>query len=125
MTNHLPDPKEWFEAYGKALNPLMQSQQEGMKAFDRFAQCHYAAVGECLEFGMAQANAALAAKTPTELVAKEAELGTKFVEKMTARSKEMIQLLTDAQVRLTQMASETAGRAATAPTETTATAPKQ
>ena len=92
-----------------------------MKAFDRFALCHYAAVGECLEFGMAQANAALAAKNPTELFAKEAELGNKFVEKMTARSKEMVQLLTDAQVKLAEMASESAGHAAAqAKTATTA-----
>lgn len=111
MNNHIPDPKEWFEAYGKALDPLMQSQREGVKEFDRFALCHYAAVGECLAFGIAQANAALAAKTPMELFAKETELASGFVDKMTARSKEMVQLLTDAQARVTQMASDIAGRA--------------
>ena len=102
MTERTFDPNTLIESFRNALTPMLQAQAEGLKAFDRFAHYQYAVAGDILEHGLAQAKAAVAAKTPTELFAKQSELGTKLTEQLRARAQEFSTIASDTQSVLNQ-----------------------
>ena len=62
--------------------------------------------GDYLEWSIAQADAAVAAKRPTEFVSKQVELTTALSEKLRARAQEFVTLATEAQASFTDVVSE-------------------
>ena len=58
-----------------------------------------------------QTQAALAAKTPVELIAKQTELGTQLGEKLRSRAQEFSTLASEVQGSVSSFATETATRA--------------
>lgn len=106
MINSTFDPNSLFEAYRNSLAPVLRAQQEGLKAFDRLAHFQYALAGDYLEWSLTQAKTLLAAKTPAELVTKQAELGTKFSDQLRGRVQEFTSLASEAQTTFTGLVDE-------------------
>jgi hypothetical protein len=97
MSDTTFDPKSIFETYRTAFAPAIKAQQEGVKALDRVGRYQYDVAGDYLEWGLAQAKAALVAQTPADFVSKQVELTTTLSEKLRARAQEFVALATDAQ----------------------------
>lgn len=108
MTDRTFDPNAWFDAYREAFAPVYKAQQESFKAVERFARFQYAVAGDYLESGLAHAQAAFGAKTPADLLSKQAELGTQLGEKLRARAQEFATLASETQGTFTQFATEAA-----------------
>jgi hypothetical protein len=111
MTDRTFDPNSWLDAYRETFASVHKAQEEGFKAIERFARFNYAVAGDYLEAGIAQTHAALAAKTPAELLAKQTELGTRLTEKLRARAQEFSTLASEVQGSVATFANETATRA--------------
>lgn len=101
--NYTIDPNALFDTARTSLAPIIKAQQEGLKTFDRLAHFQYALAGDFLEWSMAHANSFLAAKSPSELVAKQAELGSKFSDQLRGRVQEFSSLASETQTTLTAM----------------------
>ena len=112
MSDSTFDPKAIFETYRNAFAPALKAQQDGMKTIDRVGRYQYAVAGDYLEWSLAQANAALAAKTPTEFVSKQVELTTALSEKLRARAQEFVTLATEAQTGFTEVVSDASAKVA-------------
>jgi hypothetical protein len=102
MTERTFDPNTMLESFRSALAPMLRAQAESLKAFDRFAHHQYALAGDCLEYSLAQAKAAVAAKSPNELFAKQSELGTKLTEQLRLRAQEFGAIASETQSLLNQ-----------------------
>ena len=103
MTNErIFDPNMMIESFRSALAPVLRAQAETLKAVDRLAHHQYALAGDCLEYSLAQAKAAVAAKTPNELFAKQSELGNKLSEQLRMRMQEFNAIATESQGVLNQ-----------------------
>ena len=100
------DPNMLIEPFRNALAPLLRAQTESLKALDRFAHHQYAVAGDYLEYGLAQAKAAAAAKTPTELFSAHTELSSKLTEQLRARAQEFSAIASETQTVLNQFFSE-------------------
>lgn len=101
--NYTIDPNALYETARTSLAPYIKAQQEGLKTFDRLAHFQYALAGDFLEWSLAQANAVLGAKSPSELVAKQAELGSKFSDQLRGRVQEFSSLASETQTTLTTL----------------------
>jgi hypothetical protein len=117
MIDRTLDPNTWFDAYREAFAPVFKAQQEGVKAVERFARFQYAVAGDYLESSLAQVNAPFGAKTPVELLTKQAELGTQLGEKLRARAQEFTTLASETQSTFAQVATEVTTKAAAPPTK--------
>ena len=106
------DPTTWFDSYRETFASAHKAQQEGLKVIERFARFQYAVAGDYLDVGIAQTQAVLAAKTPAELLTKQAELGTRLTEKLRARAQEFSTLASEVQGTVTTFAAETTKSAA-------------
>jgi hypothetical protein len=106
MTTANFDPNTLFDAYRTSFAPVLKAQQEGLKAIERFARYQYAVAGDLLELSLTQAKAVLNAKTPAELVAKQAELGTKISDQLRGRVQEFSSLASDAQSTMSALFDE-------------------
>ena len=112
MTPNNFDPNAWFDAYRNAFAPLMRMQEEGLKTVERLARFQYAVAGDCLESSLAQSYAVVDAKSPTEFLAKQAEIGARFGDKLRVRSQEFMSLTSEAQGSLNQFLKDTTTRTA-------------
>jgi hypothetical protein len=112
MTDRIFDPNTWLDAYCEAYASVYKAQQEACKAVERFARVQYAVAGDYLESGLAQAHAAFGAKTPVELVSKQAEFGDKLAEKLRARADEFTSLAYETQVTFAKVVTEFTTKAA-------------
>ena len=108
MSDATFDPKTIFENYRNAFTPALKAQQEGVKALDRVGRYQYDVAGDYLEWGLAQAKAALSAQTPADFVSKQVELTTALSEKLRARAQEFVALATDSQSTFVEMTKESA-----------------
>jgi phasin family protein len=106
MTDSTFDPKSILDSYKSALAPALKAQQEGIKALDRVGHYQYAVAGDYLEWSLAQAKAALAAKSPAEFVAKQVELTTALSEKLRTRAQEFVTIATDTQASFHEAVNE-------------------
>jgi phasin family protein len=106
------DPTTIFESYRTALAPALKAQQEGLKALDRVGHYQHAVAGDYLEWSLAQAKAAVAAKTPAEFVAKQIELTTALTERLRARAREFVNLAADAQTDFSEVVNESVTKSA-------------
>jgi len=118
MTDRSYDPNAWLDAYRDAFAPVSKYQQESFKAVERLARFQYTVAGDYLESGLAQAQAAFGAKSATELLSKQAEIGTQLGEKLRARAQEFATLASEAQGTFTQFATEAAAKAPPPPPPT-------
>jgi Phasin protein len=114
MTDRNFDPNTWLDAYRETFASVHKAQEEGFKAVERFARFQYAVAGDYLEAGIAQTHAAFAAKTLTDLLAKQTELGSRLGEKLKVRAQEFATLASEVQGQVTTFATETATRTASA-----------
>ena len=106
MNERTFDPSALIESYRDALAPAIRAQQEALKGFERFARYQYAVAGDYLEWTLTQAQAVLAAKSPAELAAKQAELGSKISEQMRGRVQELTTITSESQSTLNQLFNE-------------------
>ena len=112
MSDTTFDPKSIFDSYRSAFAPAIKAQQEGVKALDRVGRYQYDVAGDYLEWGLAQAKAALDAQTPADFVSKQVELTTALGEKLRARAQEFVSLATDAEMSFVETAKEPAVKVA-------------
>jgi phasin family protein len=112
MTTQNFDPTAILETYRTAFAPALAAQQEAMKSFERLARYQYALIGDYLEWSVSQAQALAAAKSPAEIVAKQAELGTKISEQLRGRVQELTSITSDAQSTLNQLFTEASAKVA-------------
>lgn len=112
MTDRILDPNTWFDAYRETYASVYKAQQEAFKAVERFARVQYAVAGDYLESGLAQAHAAFGAKTPVELLSKQAELGGQLGEKLRARAEEFTSLASETQGTFAKVVTEVTTKAA-------------
>ena len=112
MTEHAFDASAWNEAMHEAFAPAHKVQREGLKALERFARFQYAVAGDYLQSGLAQAQAALSSRNAAEFVSKQAELGTLFGQRISARAQELANLASETQSNyFSDLASEAPSRA--------------
>jgi hypothetical protein len=111
MSERTFDPDTWLDSFRETFASVHKAQQEGFKAIERMARFQYAVAGDYLEAGIAQTQAALTAKTPVELLAKQTEVGTQLGEKLKSRAQEFSTLASELQSSARSFATETATRA--------------
>jgi dihydroxyacetone kinase len=117
MTERTFDLNAWFETYKDTFASVTKAQQDGFRALERFARFNYAVAGDVLEAGIAQTHAALGARANagsqviSELLQKQAQIGTELTEKMKARAQEFSSLAAEVQQSVGSFAAEAANRA--------------
>ena len=111
MTERTFDPNAMLAATREAFAPVLKAQQDGFKTFERLARLQYAVAGDVLESGLARVNATFTATTATELLSKQTELNTAFVDKLRARAEEFATVTSEAQAKLSQLGTEIAAKA--------------
>jgi hypothetical protein len=112
MTKPTFDPFVWTEALRETFAPVHRAQQEGLKALERFTKFQYAVAGDYLQTGLAQAQAALSSRNPSEFLSKQADLGTHFGRKFSERAQELASLASETEKEFTQFGSDTTNQAA-------------
>jgi hypothetical protein len=118
MTDRSYDLGAWLDSYKGTFAVYTRAQQDGLKALERFARFQYAVAGDVLEAGLAQARVALGVRATlgtqavTELLQKQAEVGTQLSEKLKARAQEFSALAAEVQESVGSFTAEAANRAA-------------
>ena len=112
MTDRNFDPSAMFETYRNAFAPVFHAQHEGLKALERMARYQYAVAGDYMEWSLAQAQAFLAAKSPVEFAAKQAELSSKIGEQLRGRVQELTTITRESQSTLNQLFTEASAKVA-------------
>jgi hypothetical protein len=112
MTDRNFDPTAMFETYRNAFAPLLNAQHEGLKAFERMARYQYAVAGDYMEWTLAQAQAFVAAKSPVEFAAKQAELGSKIGEQLRGRVQELTTITRESQSTMNQLFNDASAKVA-------------
>ena len=111
MTDNTFDPTKIFTATREAFAPVLKAQQEGFKALERLARLQYAVAGDVLESSLARVNATFGAGTASDLVNKQAELTSQFVDKFRARAEEFATVTSEIQTKISQLGTEIAAKA--------------
>jgi hypothetical protein len=110
-TDRTFDPNNMLAAAREAFAPVLKAQQEGFKTFERLARLQYAVAGDVLESSLARVNATFLATTASELLNKQTELNTQFVDKLRARAEEFATVTSEIQAKFTQLGTEIAAKA--------------
>jgi len=111
MNNTQFDANALLETYRNAFAPALQVQKAGLKTLERLARFQYALAGDYMEWSLTNAHAFLGAKNPSELVAKQAELGTKIGEQLRGRVQELTAIASESQGALSQVITEATAKA--------------
>jgi len=111
MTDQTFDANKIIAATREAFAPVVKAQQEGFKALERLVRLQYAVTGDVLESGLARVNATFTATTATELLTKQTELTTQFVDKLRTRAEEFATVTSEIQSKITQLGTEIAAKA--------------
>ena len=111
MTDMNFDPNTVLTATREAFAPVLKAQQEGFRAFERLMRLNYAVAGDVLETGLARVNATFSATTTGELLNKQTELTSQFVEKLRGRAEEFATVTTEIQKKFSQLGTEIAAKA--------------
>jgi hypothetical protein len=118
MTDRAYDLNTWLDSYKGTFAAFTKAHQDGFKTLERFARFQYAVTGDVLEAGLAHARAALGVRATlgtqavTELLQKQAELGTQLSEKLKARAQEFSALAAEVQESVGSFTADAASRAA-------------
>ena len=97
MNEPIADVKSWSEACRRSLAPLLRIQQDGLGVLDRFARCQYAVAGDFLEWSLALSKVMLAAQSPADFLAKQAEIGINFRGQLRNRVEELTKIRSEQQ----------------------------
>ena len=111
MIDRTFDPSTMIAAAREAFAPVLKAQQEGFKTIERLARLQYAVAGDVLESGLARVNATFVATNPSELLSKQTELTTQFVDKLRARAEEFATVTSEIQANFTKFGTEIAAKA--------------
>ena len=111
MTDRTFDPNAVLAATRDAFAPVFKAQQEGFKTIERLARLQYAVAGDVLESGLARVNATFLATTASELLNKQTELNTQFVDKLRVRAEEFATVTSEIQAKFAQFGTEIAAKA--------------
>jgi len=117
MTDRAYDLNSWLDSYKSTFSAFTKAQQEGFKTLERFARFQYAVAGDVLEASLAHTRAALGVRATlgsqavTELLQKQAEVGTQLGEKLKARAQEFSALAAEVQESVGSFAADAANRA--------------
>jgi hypothetical protein len=111
MTDRTFDPNNMLTAAREAFAPVLKAQQEGFKTLERLARLQYAVAGDVLESSLARVNATFVATTASELLNKQTELNTQFVDKLRVRAEEFATVTSEIQAKFAQFGSEIAAKA--------------
>src|ERR1700751_1674937 len=106
MTDRSFDSPQMLAAAREAFAPMLKAQQEGFKTLERLARLQYAVAGDVLESGLARVNATFVATNPSELLSKQTEPTTQFVDKLRARAEEFATVPSEMQNKMTQFSNE-------------------
>jgi hypothetical protein len=112
------DFQGWFEPYKETFASFAKAQQDGFRTLERFARFQYAVAGDLLEAGLAHTRTAIGARTTvgtqviTDMLQKQAEIGTQLSEKLKVRAQEFSSLATEVQDSVGSFAADAASRAA-------------
>jgi phasin family protein len=112
MTDRNFDPTTLFDTYRNAFAPAIHAQHEGLKALERMARYQYAVAGDYMEWSLSHAQALLAAKSPVEFAAKQAELSSKIGEQLRGRMQELTTITRESQSTLNQIFNEASAKVA-------------
>lgn len=111
MTNQTFDPTTVLTATREAFAPVLKAQQDGFKTLERLARLQYAVAGDVLESGLARVNATFVATTASELLSKQTELTSQFVDKLRARADEFATVTSEIQTKMSELGTEIAAKA--------------
>jgi hypothetical protein len=111
MTDTTFDPNKMINAARDAFAPVLKAQQEGFKTLERLARLQYAVAGDVLESGLARVNATLVATNPSELLSRQTELTSQFVDKLRTRAEEFATVTSEIQTKISQFGNEIAAKA--------------
>jgi hypothetical protein len=111
MTDPTFDPNTVLAATREAFAPVLKAQQEGFRAFERLVRLNYAVAGDVLESNLARVNATFNAATTTELLNRQTELTSQFVEKLRGRAEEFATVTSEIQKKFSQLGTEIAAKA--------------
>ncbi|HEY7964998.1 MAG: phasin family protein [Steroidobacterales bacterium] len=111
MNERTFDSNTVLAATREAFAPVLKAQQDGFKTFERLARLQYAVAGDVLESGLARVSATFTATTATDLLSKQTELNTQFVDKLRARAEEFATVTSEIQSKLSQLGSDMAAKA--------------
>ncbi|MCC6171701.1 MAG: phasin family protein [Gammaproteobacteria bacterium] len=100
MTTGPQDFAAYFDFQKRALAPFLELNEFVVRTFERAARHGYEATGEALDYGIAQARAALTARDPQQLAARQAQLATEFVGRQTERTNEWLKIAVQAQAEM-------------------------
>ena len=114
MTTQTFDPTTVLAATREALAPVLKAQQEGFKTLERLARLQYAVAGDVLETSLARVNATFGATTPTELLSKQTELTSQFVDKLRARADEFATVTSEIHTKMNEFGAEVSAKVAPA-----------
>lgn len=98
----------FLEASKKAFAPMVRFNEIAAKNLERSARYQYELAGDFLNLGIAQLHAAAQSKDVTEMLQKQTELTTTFVEKQSARSQDLVKLAGEAQAEFSKWMDQTA-----------------
>ena len=90
------DFQSFVDASTRGMAPLAELNSLTVRTLERSARYQYGVAGDLLELGVAQLQAAAAAKDFGALLNQQAALTNAFFEKSTVRSQEALQLATAA-----------------------------
>lgn len=91
------DFQRFLHAGQRTIAPLAELNALSARTLERAARYQYGVAGDLLELGVAQLQTTAAAKDLGALLNQQAALANAFVEKSSTRSREALQLATDAQ----------------------------
>ena len=91
---------------GRAPAPLTGLARGWAESVERSLRFQQAVAGDWLEFGIEHLRAAAAARDPGALLARQAEINTKFGEQAGKRSQELLKLATEQQATMARCVDE-------------------
>ena len=103
MTTKAKDFNALLDFQKRAMAPFLELNEFAVRTFERAARHGYETAGEALEYGIAQARAALTAKDPQQLATRQAQLATEFVGRQTERSNEWLKIAAQAQAEMDEL----------------------
>ncbi len=92
----------------RMLAPAIKFNEIAVKTLEQFARYQYDIAGDYLNFSIEQLQSASKTKDVGELVSKQSEMTSSFVEKLTKRSQDLTKIAADAQAGFTKWVDETA-----------------
>ncbi len=91
----------------RTLAPVTRLNEAVANDIERLAKFQYGLAGEFLQLVLDQMRAAVHARDPGGFLARQSELGSHFIETMTARQQSFARLATEAQAGLAQWFEQT------------------